>query len=451
VNAQGRQLVHRRGHWLLGSLPAFRGDRLRFFEDNARLAPIVHFRLGPKRVYFLSEPELVQDMLVTQHQHLARDPTARRILAPTMGNGLLTSDGDYWKRQRRMIAPAMHLRRVQRFADLMVRHAADATGRWRDRQQADVEREMDRLTLAIVTDALFRLDSARHADVVAETITTLQQIGNRQLAQLVLLPAWVPTADNLKQRRLSRRLRRIVLSAIKARRAAPSESDDLLTALVQGRDPETGEQMTDEQICDEVITLHLAGYDTTALSLTYCWYQMALHPEIEARFHAELDQVLAGRPPRLDDMEQLDYTQRVFKEVLRLYPPAYFAVRLVARDIEIGGHPIPAGSILMTSSYAMHRKPELWDEPDRFDPERFADNAEQAWPRFKYFPFGGGPRICIGNQFALLEGPLILATIGQRYRFELLQPRQRLELEPQITLGPKGGMPLRFRRREPLA
>ena len=444
------EFVERRDHWLLGSLPAFRDDRLNFFEDNARLAPIVRFRLGPKPVYFLSDPELIQDMLVTQHQHLARDPTARRIFAPTMGNGLLSSDGAYWKRQRRMIAPAMHLRRVQQFADLMVGHATDATGRWHDGQQADVEREMDRLTLAIVTDALFRLDGAGHADVVAETITALQQIGNRQLAQLVLPPTWMPTPDNLKQRRLSGRLRRLIMAAVQDRRAAPAGGDDLLTMMVESTDAETGEQMTDEQICDEVITLHLAGYDTTALSLTYCWYQMALQPEIEARFHDELERVLEGRPPELADMEQLDYTQRVFKEALRLYPPAYFAVRLVAQDIEIGGHPIPAGSILMTSSYAMHRKPELWDEPGRFDPERFVNNAEQGWPRFKYFPFGGGPRICIGNQFALLEGPLILATIGQRYRFELLHPRQRLELDPQITLGPKGGMPLRFRRREPV-
>ncbi len=306
---------------------------------------------------------------------------------------------------------------------------------------------MDRLTLSIVTAALFKLDSSAHAETVGETLPALQEIATRQFDRLIQVPEWIPTRENRRQRDLSAKLRGIVMAELLKRRAADAEGNDLLTMMVQASDAETGEGMTDAEICDEVVTLYLAGHETTALTLTYCWYQMARQPAIEARFHDEIDRVLAGRAPRFEDLERLPYTRMVFKEALRLYPPAYFMVRAVAEPFEMGGHRIPAGSVLMTSQFGMHRHPDLWDDPERFDPERFADDAERGWHKFKYFPFGGGPRICIGNQFALVEGPLILASIGQRYRFELLQPDQQVELEPQITLGPKGGLPLRLRQR----
>lgn len=441
-------LVERKGHWLTGLLREFRDDRLAFVCENARIAPLVKLRLGHRRVYFVAHPDLIRDMLVTHHRHMVRERTVRKVFAKTMGNGLLTSDGDYWKRQRRMLAPGLHLQQVGRYADMMVQRALAMTERWQDGQELDIEKEMDGLTLAIVTAVLFRIDGARHAAMVPEAISTLQAIATREIARLVQLPDWVPTAERRKQRSLSRALRAIVMQEIAKRHAGGADgSDDLLTLMVHMTDSETGERMTDEQICDEVVTLYLAGYDTTALTLTYCWYAMARDPQIESRFHDELDRVLGERLPTLADLERLEYTRAIFKEALRLYPPAYFAVRQTARPIELGGHPIPAGAVLMTSSFAMHRSPELWDDPERFDPGRFANDAERDWPKLKYFPFGGGPRTCIGNQLALAEGTLILATVGQRYRLELLHADQRLELEPQITLGPKGGMPLRLRRR----
>lgn len=440
-------LRERKGHWLTGSLDSFREDRLRFLAETARMAPIVRFRLGPRRCYLVSHPELIRDVLVTQHRHMARDPLVRRILEKTLGRGLLTSDGEHWRRQRRMIAPALHLRRVQGYAESMVAHALAAAERWRDGQTADMEKEMDQLTLSIVTAALFRVDSRAQAATVAETVPALQAIAKRQFDRMVQIPDWLPTPERRRQRRLSDRLSRIVLAAIRQRRASDADGDDLLTMMVQMSDAETGERMTDEEIRAEVITLYLAGYDTTALTLTYAWYEIARQPAIEAHLHQELDRVLGGRPPGIDDLEQLPFTRMVFKEALRLYPAVYFTVRAVAEPIELGGHPIPRGSVLMVSPFAMHRHAALWEDPERFDPERFADDAEHAWHKFKYFPFGGGPRICIGNQFALVEGPLILATLGQRYRFELMHPEQPLALEPQITLGPKGGLPMRFRRR----
>ncbi len=441
------ELAERRGRWLTGSLREFRGDRLRFLSETARLAPIVKFRLGPRRVYLISDPDLIRDMLVTQHRHLARDPLARQILAKTLGMGLLTSDGDHWKRQRRMIAPALHRQQVHSYADIMVEHAVSATEGWRDGQETDVEREMDRLTLSIVTAALFKVDSMAHAGTVGDALPALQEIATRQFDRPIQVPEWVPTPENRRLRDLSGKLRRIVIGELRKRRAGDADSDDLLTMMVQATDAESGEGMSDQEICDEVVTLYLAGHETTALTVTYCWYHTARQPAIEARFHEEIDRVLAGHPPGIEDLERLPYTQRIFKEALRLYPPAYFMVRAVAEPIEMGGHRIPAGSVLMTSQFAMHRHPDLWDDPERFDPDRFADDAERGWHKFKYFPFGGGPRICIGNQFALVEGPLILATLGQRFRFELLHGDQQVELEPQITLGPKGGMPLRIRLR----
>jgi cytochrome P450 len=441
------ELVERKGHWLTGSLRAFREDRLGFIQESARIAPIVRFRLGHRRIYLVSHPDLIAELLVTQGRHLERDPLVRRILGKTLGAGLLTIEGEEWKRHRRMIAPALHLRQVRGYADTMARHALALTERWQDGQETDVEQEMDGLTLSIVTAALFRVDSAAQTETVAETVPALQAIATRQFDRLIQIPAWIPTAENRQQRVLSDKLGHIVLGAIRQRRASGADGDDLLSMMVQMSDAETGAPMSDEEIRAEMVTLYLAGYDTTALTLTYVWYHMARQPEIAARFHAEIDRVLGGRPPGFDDLERLPYTRMVFKEALRLYPAAYFLMRAVVEPIEIGGHPIAANSVLMTSPYAMHRHPELWEDPDRFDPDRFAEDAESGWPKFKYFPFGGGPHICIGNQFALVEGPLILASIGQRYRFELLHPDQRLELEPQITLGPKGGMPLRLHRR----
>ncbi len=442
-------LVERTGHWLTGFLRAFREDRLGFLAENARTAPIVKFRLGHRRVYQLSHPELIRDMLVTQHRHLARDPLVRRILEKTLGVGLLTSEGEEWKRHRRMIAPALHLQQVHGYADIMVRHALALTERWHDGQEADVEQEMDRLTLSIVTAALFRVDSAAQTETIAAKVPALQAIATRQFDRLLQIPDWLPTSENRRQRALTDDLNRIVLGAIRQRRASGADGDDLLTMMVHRTDAETGARMSDEEIRAEVLTLYLAGYDTTALTLTYVWYHLARQPEIAVRFHEEIEAVLGGRPPGFDDLELLPYTRMVFKEALRLYPAAYFIVRAVADPIDLGGHRIPANSVLMTSPYAMHRHPDLWEDPERFDPERFAKDAELGWHKFKYFPFGGGPHICIGNQFALVEGPLILATIGQRYRCELLHPSQQLELEPQITLGPKGGMPLRLRWRTP--
>ncbi|WP_295388808.1 cytochrome P450 [uncultured Thiodictyon sp.] len=442
-------LFERKGHWLTGVLGAFRDNRLAFLAESAQLAPIVKFRLGHRRVYLVSHPDLIRDLLVTQQRHLARDPLVRKILEKTLGVGLLTSEGEEWKRHRRMIAPALHLQQVRGYTDIMVRQARALTECWQDGQEADVEQEMDGLTLSIVTAALFRVDSAAHAETIAATVPALQAIATRQFDRLIQVPDWLPTPEHRRQRALCDDLNRIVLGAIRQRRASGAEGDDLLTMMVHRTDPETGARMSDEEIRAEVLTLYLAGYDTTALTLTYVWYQLARQPEIAARFHEEIDTVLGGRAPGFDDLERLPYTRMVFKEALRLYPPAYFIVRAVAEPLELGGHPIPVNSVLMMSAYAMHRHPDLWEDPERFDPERFAKDAESGWHKFKYFPFGGGPHICIGNQFALVEGPLILATIGQRYRFELRHPSQQLELEPQITLGPKGGMPLRLHRRTP--
>lgn len=451
MSASIYQLVERKGHPIIGFLPEFRADRLKFLTETARIAPLVKFRLGPRRVYLVSHPDPIRDMLVTQHRHMARDPLVRKILAKTLGNGLLTSDGDHWKRQRRMIAPALHLQRIGAYADIMVAHALAMSERWSDAQVADIEKEMGRLTLSIVSAALFKIDSTRHLDTVAEIVAQLQELATRQFDRLVQVPDWLPTRENRRQRELSDQIDRIILGEIRTRRANGADGSDLLTMMVHMEDAETGEQMTDEEIRGEVMTLYLAGYETTALTVTYCWYSLARQPEMAARFHAELDRVLGGRPPGLADLERLPYTRMIFKEALRLYPPVYFTVRAVAQQTEIGGHPIPTGSVLMTSPFAMHRHPDLWEEPERFEPERFANDAERGWHKFKYFPFGGGPRICIGNQFALVEGPLIMATLGQRYRFELLHPGQGLELEPQITLGPKGGMPLRLRQRTALS
>ena len=381
-------LLERKGHWLTGELRAFREDRLAFLAESARLAPIVKFRLGHRRVYLVSHPDLIRDTLVTQHRHLARDPLVRKIFEKTLGVGLLTSEGEEWKRHRRMLAPALHLQQVRGYADIMARQALALTERGRDGQEADAEQEMDGLTLAIVTAALFRVDSTAQTETVAATVPALQAIATRQFDRLIQIPGWLPTPENRRQRALTDKLNRIVLGAIHQRRASGADGDDLLTMMVHMTDAETGARMSDEEIRAEVLTLYLAGYETTALTLTYVWYHLARQPEIAARFHEGIDAVLGRRAPGFADLERLPYTRMAFKEALRLYPAAYFIVRAVAEPLELGGPRTPADSVVMAGPYAMHRHPALWEGPERLDPERFAKDAELGWHKFKYFPFG---------------------------------------------------------------
>ncbi len=437
-----------KSHPLLGNFREFRTNPLAFFTDLARQhGKIAQFKLGPQTFYIVYDPDMIREILVTNHAVMHRVERIAGILKKTMGDSLLTTDGEWWRKQRKLIQPAFHHQQIASYAQIMVNEALQITALWQDGAVRDLEKDMDRMTLAIVTGALFHDDGASKAHLIAEGIRQLQEFGTQQMAAIIQLPEWIQTPLRRKQKSGSAVLREAILQVIRARRTSGENKADLLSMLINAKDEESGQGMDDETICNEVLTLYLAGYDTTALTLTFTWYELARHPEIEAKFHAELAQVLGERLPTLADLRSLEYTTFIFKETLRMYPPTWFNARQATQAVQIGGYRFQKGDVLFMSPYVTHRDPRWWQAAETYLPERFANDAEATWHKFQYMPFGGGNHICIGNQFAMMEGVLALATIGQKYRFALTEPDQKVTLEPQITMGPKGGLPLRIIKR----
>ena len=364
--------------------------------------------------------------------------------------GLLTSEGDFWKRQRRLSQPSFHRQRIAGFATAMARctermlsdwAALEPSGRAPTRSVGvDVHAEMMRLTMAIVGQTLFSTDLLGSAEAVGRALTTALEITNRRFQSLFLLPQRLPTRQNVKFGRAMETLNGVVNGLIAERRKGGAEpSEDLLGMLMSARDEETGEGMNDRQLHDELMTLFLAGHETTANALAWTFYLLSRHPEIERRVHAECAAALQGRAPGAEDVPKLELTNRVVAEALRLYPPAWLFARKAIEADEIQGYRIPKGSTVFVCPYVTHRHPGFWENPEGFDPDRFLPAAVAARPRYAYFPFAGGPRQCIGNSFALMEATIILATTLQRYRLDLV-PGQRVEPEPTVTLRPVDGV-----------
>lgn len=439
---------------LVGNLFDLRRDPLQFYPAmRARYGDVVGFRgLRGLRWFLIAHPDDIEYVLKSKDYPKGQIARALRRL---VGNGLLTSEGEFWRRQRRLAAPAFHRQRLHTFATMMTTRAAELAERWqtpaRTGQPLDIAAEMMRVTLQIVAQALFSTDVSDAAEVVGWALPiALEDVNHRSTHPFTLGEPW-PTPRNLRFRRARQALDRIVYRMIEERRQAGHDSGDLLSMLLHARDAETGAAMDDRQLRDEVMTLFLAGHETTAVTLSWTWYLLALHPDIERRLHAELDEVLAGRLPTLEDLPHLPYTRMVIDETLRLYPPAWIFGRQSTVDDELRGYHIPAGAPLVISPYVTHRHPDFWETPGRFEPERFTPERIAQRPRFAYFPFGGGPRICIGNQFALMEAHLLLATLASRYRLRLVRDHPVVP-EPTVTLRPKYGMRMLLyeRRRAPL-
>ncbi len=407
---------------------------------------VVQFPIGNLPVYAVSDPTGVRHVLQDNARNYNKDTIQFNTLALVTGEGLLTSNGDYWLRQRRMMQPAFHRQRVAAFGQTMVSAAEKMLARW-DALPAgvtlDVDQEMMKLTLEIVGQTLFSVDlSAAASDLVRAVLITLNYIVYRAQNPLAL-PPFVPTPRNRSFSHALQMLDEAVYRLIAARRAEPAEAQrgDLLDLLLAAR-TEDGQPMSDRQLRDEIITLIIAGHETVASALTWTWHLLATHPTPNAAFAAELARQLNGRQPTVDDLPALPYTRAVFDEALRLYPPAWLITRKACATDEVAGRVVPAGALLIISPYVVHRDQELWPEAEAFKPERFLGDAV---PRFGYLPFGGGPRLCIGNTFALVEGALILATVAQRYRL-LAEPGHAVQAEPLVTLRPKGGLHLRLER-----
>ena len=391
-------------------------------------------------VYIVAHPEGVKHVLQENHRNYTKSQDYV-ILARLLGQGLVTSEGSLWLRQRRLMQPMFHRQKIAAFGAMMTDCTLGMLDRWsaiaRRQEPVDVTSEMMRLTLEIVGRALLTMDLTSQADTIGREMT----IANERFGQFdigMMLP-WLPTRKNFRFRKAVGELRRIVLDIIANRRRENRDYGDLLSMLLAARDEETGEKMSDEQLRDEVLTLILAGHETTANALSWTWYLLSQHREVERKLHAELDEVLGGRPPAMADLVNLNYTGMVIDEAMRIYPPVWAIGRAAIADDEIMGYRIPRGSNVMLSQWLTHRHPKFWEAPERFEPERFSAERVAGLPRYAYFPFSGGPRQCIGNIFALTEAQLVLATIAQSYRLRLV-PDHPIELQPLITLRPRYGV-----------
>jgi cytochrome P450 len=425
-------------------LPEFRGDRLGFLVRTARqYGGVARFGLRTRSVYLVTDPAAVKRVLQDNADNYGRKTRSLAALRETIGDGLLTTTGPAWWRNRRLAQPAFHKQRLGAFAGTMAEAAEGFVARLSSAAGApfDLVPELARLTLKILGRCLFARDLTDDADAVGGAVQVVLHHTIEKLGRLVPMPGVVPTPKNLRFKKALRALDRVVLSLIDERRKGGGGDDrgDLLTMLVSARDEETGEGLGDRQLRDEVMTLLLAGHETTAMALSWTFYLLSLHPGARRRLEEEVAAALGGRPPALDDLPRLTYTRMVLEEAMRLYPPAWVITRSASGADELGGFAIPAGDMVLLSPYVTHHDPTLWDDPEGFDPERFAPGAEAARPRYAYYPFGGGPHLCIGAGFAMMEATIVLASVAQRVRLDL-EPGRPVAIEPLVTLRPSPGI-----------
>ena len=414
------------------------GNPILLFEHLVReYGNVSHYKLGGSNIVFVNDPELIREILITQASAFIKERTQKRMKI-LLGEGLITSEGEFHMRQRRIAAPAFHRQRIQTYADVMVSRATAMRQSWREGKQFDISAAMMQLSLEIVARTLFASDVTADIRVINDEVNAIMRLYNF----LVALPRaeallHLPIPGLMRFRRARKHLDAVVQRMIATRRSEGVDRGDLLSMLISARDTEnSGEGMSDEQLRDEVITIFLAGYETVANALTWTWYLLSQNPQAEQRLHAEIDQVLGDRPATLADLPQLRYTEMVFAESMRLYPPAWAMGRQATRSIELGPYMLPAGTYFLFSQYILQRSAEYFPDPLRFDPERFTLEQKAARHRFAYFPFGGGGRQCIGEAFAWMEGVLLIATIAQRWNLRLL-PGQQIEVQPKITLRPR--------------
>jgi len=430
-----------KGPLLAGVVPEYGADpiasMLHWRDVYGDFVPV---RFGPFRAHVAFGPAEIEETL-TEHAADFRKAFGTRMLIPLLGKGLLTAEGDEWLRHRRLASPAFHRERVTGYGLTMSQYAQDAVETWHDGETVDLHDAMTALTLRIVARTLFDTDVTPRIEEVARLGAEIQDFYYLRFASLrFLIPTWLPTPGNRRLERTIRRLDQVVYDIIRERRPG-EDRGDLLSLLLLVRD-EHGAGLSERQVRDEVMTLLLAGHETTALALTWAFLLLDRHPEARSRLEAELAKVLEDQPASPEDVPALVYTQAVINETLRLYPPAYITSREAARATRIGGVSIPKGHVILISIYATHRDPRFFPEPDEFRPERWLDGLEKRLPRGAFIPFGMGSRKCIGSSFALMEATLLLATIARRWHFELLA--DEVPTHPSITLRPATAMPARM-------
>jgi cytochrome P450 len=432
----GEKVVPGPTSWMPGAaFMRFRRNPLTFFAETQRTyGDIARFSIGPQQVFLVSHPEWIEDVLITSAKKFHKGVALQRAKR-LLGEGLLTSEGQAHLKQRRTIQPLFHRQHVQTFADAMVTHAAGWRETVRDHASINITGEMGALTLAIVGETLFSSNVQGDTDEVREALTdAVQSFGAAFLPGIEFFEK-LPLPVFTRVKRARERLDHVIHRVIAERRSSDGDRSDLVSMLLAARDPENpaAPGMSDQQIRDEAMTIFLAGHETTANAMAWTWYLLGLNPDAERKLHDEIDRVLGGRIPSVEDVPKLEYTRAIAAESMRLYPPAWTMGRKAIERHEIGGYPIPSGALVIVSQWILHHDPRWWPNAEAFQPERWAVKSDR--PKYAYFPFGGGSRICIGESFAWTEIILLLATIAQRWRFTLETPPTP---EPRITLRPAG-------------
>ncbi len=438
-----------RGLPIVGSMFQFANGRHQFLLDVAKnYGEISKFKIMNFNLHILSNPDHVQELFVKKKAHFIKADASRDNLRHLVGDGLLTSVGEYHTQQRKMVQPALHATRIHGYADTMVEIAENMLATWEVGSERDIHRDMMLITMEIVSRTLFGSDVLEDAIAVGEAMMVLQENSQRRFIPIFELPEWIETPQRKQVNEARATIDRVVMRFIKERRQEDDlDRGDLLSMLLLSED-ENGNRMNDKEVRDEAVTLFSAGHETTSNALSWALYLLSQHPDIEAKLHEEVDTVLAGRRPTLTDLRELPYTNMIMKETLRLYPPAWtLMVRGIVEDVSLGDYNLPKGDAVFVSPYVMHRHPNLWDNPDSFNPERFSPENEKQHHKYQYIPFGGGEHICIGNSYAMMEAALVLATIAQKFHLRLM-PDTEVNERALITLVPENGLPMRVLQRE---
>jgi cytochrome P450 len=425
-------------------LRTIRDNAIATFAEEAYERDILVRKLLWQRTCLVNDPAGIKHVLLDNAANYTKTSIARRLLEPGLGKGLVTAEGETWRRHRRIMAPSFDHRSILSYSPIMTQVADELMAKWRDLPEGttvDVAEAMMQTTLTIISRTMFSSDSDDIVDIVGRGVERYQAEVRPTLADLLGLPQWLSLRAKLQAsgRALSEfdmTINRLIEMRIRNQDASPN---DLLGRLVAARDEETSRGMSSQEVRDEVITIFMAGHETTALALTWTWYLLSHHPAEEAKLHAEIKTVLGGRPPRHEDLAKLRYTRMVIEEAMRLYPPVHTISRTPLADDEVCNLRVPKGSAVLISPWVLHRHRRLWERPEFFEPERFAPERAAARPRFSYLPFGAGPRICIGAAFAMTEAMLILTTIAQRYSLRLA-PGHKVEPQGLITLRARYGM-----------
>ena len=433
-----------KGHFLLGVLPEIRRDELDYLKFLVReYGDVVFLRVVNHPVFVLSHPRDIEEVLLTNYSNFVKSIFLRESQA-LFGEGLLTADGKAWVRQRRLLQPAFHHERVVAYSRVMVEHAERMLGPWQDGETRDVFEDMIRLTMEIIAQVLFGDDIASETAQASEALRVFFEQFDERFG-LYAIPEWLPTPGNIRYRRAIRRLDDLLERVIRARRSNGQDSGDILSMLLRVQD-EDGSRLSERQLRDEMMTLFFTGHETTALALAWTWHLLSQHPEVQEKVYEEVHNFLGDREPTFEDIPQLRLVDAVIKESLRLYPPAYGIVRQAVKDCQIGGYTVPAGASLAIFPWSVHRDPRYFERPEEFLPERWADGLAKRLPRCAYIPFSVGPRVCIGNTFALTELALLVPAIARKFQFRPA-PGYRVHVNPSLTLRPRPGVKLVLKKR----